>query len=113
MQIEEIQQAFCCEREANFVAAPQRSISGFALSTKGQTPINGLRHPMTGESSGWYIWCGEKFSEDPDFFSPIHTGHLYEDYPELIKFLGLSPGYRFLLSGTYVDVWYDDSLLNI
>ena len=33
--------------------------------------------------------------------------------PEVLEFLGLPPGYRFLLAIDYVDVWYDPSLLNV
>jgi hypothetical protein len=76
-------------------------------------PLNGLRHPAVGESNGWYIWCGEDFSEAPGFFAPLHAKHVYEDHPELTKLLGLPPGYRFLLAGDYLDIWYDSSLLNI
>jgi hypothetical protein len=76
-------------------------------------PINGLRHPVVGETSGWYIWCGRIFSDAPDFFAPLHTFHLYEDYPEIAHLLGLPPGYRFLLAGDSLDVWFDASLLNV
>jgi hypothetical protein len=31
--------------------------------------------------------------------------------PEALPFLGLPPGYRFLVAGEYVDVWYDSTLL--
>jgi hypothetical protein len=112
-QIEDAQRAFCLEQAARYLATPGDTKTGFALSTKGQIPINGLRHPLRGETSGWYIWCGQKFSDDAsDFFDPLHTRHLYEDYPELVKLLGLAPGYRFLLAGNHLDVWYDASLLN-
>src|SRR5258708_7668700 len=100
-QIEASQRAFCSERSAPFVAAPAESKSGFALVTKGLRPINGLRHPVTGNTTGWYIWCGERFSEAPDFFAPLHTKHVYEDYPQLTKLMGLPPGYRFLLAEDY------------
>jgi hypothetical protein len=111
-QIEDAQRAFCLEQSAPYVATPGDTKTGFALSTKGQIPIHGLRHPLKGETSGWYIWCGQEFSDAADFFDPLHTRHLYEDYPELVKLLGLAPGYRFLLAGDHLDVWYDASLLN-
>jgi hypothetical protein len=66
---------------------------------------------VIGATSGWYIWCGEQFSEAPDFFSPLHTRHIYEDIPEIVSLLGLPPGFRFLLAGEYLDVWYDATLL--
>ncbi len=111
-QIEDVQRAFCLKQAARYAATPGNTKTGFALSTKGQLPVNGLRHPPEKETSGWYIWCGQEFSDAADFFAPLHTRHLYEDHPELVKLLGLAPGYRFLLAGDHLDVWYDASLLN-
>ena len=78
-------------------------------------PINGLRHPITESSAGWYIWSGDEFSTESDFFEPIHAYHLIEKYPELIKYLGLPVGYRFLYDQkkNYEDIWKDESLLKI
>ena len=112
-QIEDIQKAFCHKQGTPYEATPGGSKTGFALSTKGQVPINGLRHPKEGDTSGWFIWCGESLSDAADFFEPLHTSHLYKDYPEIVKLLGLPPGYRFLVTGDYLDVWYDAALLNI
>jgi hypothetical protein len=112
-QIENIQKAFCREQAALYSATPGDIKTGFALSTKGRVPINGLRHPPEGETSGWYIWCGQELSDAADFFDPLHTRHLYAEYPDLMKLLGLPPGYRFLLADDYLDVWYDASLLNV
>jgi hypothetical protein len=111
--VQERQRAFCRERGYEFVPTPGDSKLGFAIRTKGAIPINGLRHPAVGDTNGWHIWCGEEFSEESDFFAPLHAQHLYDDYPELIPLLGLGPGCRFLLAGDYLDVWYDPSLLNI
>ncbi len=71
-----------------------------------------VRHPPLGDTNGWYIWGGQEMSESPDFFQPLHTEHLATRLPQVLKFLGLPPGYRFLLAGDYIDVWYDDNLLN-
>lgn len=75
--------------------------------------MNGLRHPATGDTNGWYIWFGEEFSTAPNFFAPLHISHVYERYPDSARLLGLAPGYRFILDGNYVDVWYDATLLNV
>ena len=107
------QQAFCSVHNASYVPAPGHTKLGFAVSTSGLLPINGLRHPISGDTNGWYIWCGEQFSDSPDFFAPLHARHLYEKYPEIIKLLGLPPGYRFLLAGDYLDIWYDPALLDV
>jgi len=107
------QKAVCAERAVGYVASLPESKLGFALSTKGKIPINGLRHPEVGDTNGWYIWCGEDFDNDGKFFQPLHASHVYEDYPEVAKFLGLPPGFRFLLSPGAVDIWFDESLLKV
>ena len=105
-------QSLLCHRFGQpFVASDPDSMVGFALKTVGKVPINGLRHPTVENSNGWYIWMGE-FSTAPDFFSPMHTSHLFEKLPEVVEFLGLPPGHRFLLAPDHVDVWYDEKLLN-
>jgi len=111
--IETMQEQFCLERNLPCVHATGDSILGFALSTKGRLPINGLRHPVVGSTNGWYLWCGEDLSSARDFFSPTHARHIYEDLPAVAKLLGLPPGYRFLLAGDYLDVWYDEALLAV
>lgn len=78
---------------------------------EGVLPINGLRHPPEGDTTGWYIWAGEDMSSDPDFFVPLHVEHLSEWCPQLIPYLGLPPGWRFLIAGDHEDVWEDPSLL--
>jgi hypothetical protein len=78
---------------------------------EGILPINGLRHPAVGDTTGWYIWAGGEPSDDPEFFVPLHVEHLAEWCPTILRFLGLPPGWRFLVAGEHEDVWEDPSLL--
>lgn len=78
---------------------------------EGLRPLNGLRLKPEGDASGWYIWAGEQFSESPDFFVPLHVSHLLEWAPLAMPYLGLPPGWRFLVTERYEDVWADPSLL--
>jgi hypothetical protein len=110
---EDSQHAFCAARGIECVPASGDGKLGFALSTRGRIPINGLRHPVTCDTNGWYLWCGEEFSQASDFFVPWHAKHVFEEFPEITKLLGLPPGYRFLLAGDYLDIWYDQALLNV
>jgi len=107
-----LQRALCIERGVESLISDGDSKLGFALSTQGRRPINGLRHRPEGGTSGWYLWCGEQLSQDAAFFSPLHARHLLDRCPEAIRFLGLPPGYRFLLDGSDADVWFDGSLLD-
>jgi hypothetical protein len=113
LKIEEAQKTLCSRYGAAFVSTPPDDKVGLAASTAGLKPINGLRHPLTSGTSGWYIWCGESFSESADFFEPQHAIHIYEILPDASHLFGLPPGYRFLLAGDYLDVWYDEALLNV
>jgi hypothetical protein len=112
-EIESLQAAVCKKYGQTCMIPMADSKVGFAIATAGELPINGLRHPPKGDTNGWYIWCGEELSKASDFFSPLHTVHLKERRPEVLQFLGLPPGYRFLLAGNHVDVWYDPSLLEV
>ena len=86
---------------------------GIAIETLGKQPINGLRHNPENGTCGWYIWCGEEMSEDPDFFKPLHVSHLAEYLPEIEQYLSLPPGYRFLVAEGYEDVWHDSQLTSM
>ncbi|QSR30892.1 hypothetical protein CFI00_10375 [Nocardioides sp. S5] len=75
-------------------------------------PLHGLRHPPEGDTTGWYVWTGE-LRQDADFFQPWHVAHALERCPELGKLLGRPPGSRFVYAPGHVDVWQDDSLLDV
>ena len=79
----------------------------------GLLPLNGLQHPATETTSGWYLWAGEELSEADDFFKPIHGYHLLESNAVVLKYLALPPGWRFLVAGDYEDVWFDAKLLEV
>lgn len=108
------QQEVCNRYGADFVAAPPELKVGIARNVReGVLPINGLRHPPAGDTTGWYIWAGEELSDDPDFFVPLHVEHLGDWCPAVVRFLGLPPGWRFLVADEHEDVWEDPSLLNV
>lgn len=109
------EQAAVCDREGvTPVAAPSEMKVGISLNVRqGVLPINGLRHPPSGDTTGWYIWAGEELSDDPDFFVPLHAAHLAEWCPAVVRFLALPPGWRFLVADHYEDVWRDPALLEV
>ena len=109
------QKELCLKYGADFLISPLHHKIGISLNVKqGIMPVNGLRHPASGDTSGWYIWSGEEFSEDPQFFQPLHIEHINYWCPIILKYLGLAPGWRFLIANDgYEDVWKDDSLLNV
>lgn len=115
MSLIDKQKMICEKYGANYKESPFELKIGISLNVKeGVQPIHGLRHFPKDDTTGWYIWAGE-YSDSPDFFKPLHIEHL-DRWSSLIKpFLGLEPGYRFLIAenGNYVDVWEDLSLLDV
>lgn len=112
--VEEEQRELCRRYGAPWFESPEHLKVGISENVKGGLlPINGLRHPPEGDTTGWYIWGGEELSSDPDFFVPLHVRHLAEWCRVALKFLGLPPGWRFLVAGECEDVWEDPSLVDI
>ena len=110
--IELIQKTVCEEFLSIYVPSPPALKVGISLNVRDNLSIiNGLRHLPEGDSSGWFIWAGENYSTNDDFFVPLHIEHLCEWSPQVLKFLGLAPGWRFLISEGYQDVWFDQALL--
>ena len=108
-----IQRALCDKYGAVFVPAPSSQKVGIALNVRrGLQPINGLRHLPAADTTGWYIWAGEQLSAEADFFHPLHVKHLPDWNSDIVRYLGLAPGWRFLITPTSEDVWFDPSLLN-
>lgn len=108
------QMEICNKYNSPVYESPDNLKVGISLNTKDSSlyPINGLRHSPEGDTTGWYIWAGEEFSDDENFFVPLHITHLSEWRPEVIKYLALSPGHRFLIGENgYEDVWFDETLL--
>lgn len=73
-------------------------------------PLNGLRLREPGDHSGWYVWSGENLSQDTDYFRSVHIFHLIEIRTEILPFLGLDYGWRFLVAPGHLDVWFDPEL---
>ena len=112
LELIEQQRELCNQYSARYVESPIEMKVGVSLSVRrGEYPVHGLRRPIEGNTTGWYIWSGD-FSDDVDFFQPLHVKHLYEWNPKLLKYLGLAPGWRFLIAPNYEDVWQDLTLLN-
>lgn len=114
LEVQLAQVAVCAEYgvEPNPPAASSRC--GVSAGVGGsQVPLNGLRHPVAGDSNGWYLWTGETLSDSDDFFQPLHLAHLRDHAPEVLPYLGLPPGWRFLIAPGYEDVWFDENLLVI
>jgi hypothetical protein len=104
-----MQRAKCEHVGAPFFGAPADAVVGVAEGIdKPGVVLNGLRHAPSAASSGWYIWPGAiEPTSAADYFAPIHLDHLSLLCPRVVPFLGLPPGWRFLIADDYEDVWFD------
>ncbi|MES2354410.1 MAG: hypothetical protein V4568_08390 [Pseudomonadota bacterium] len=110
--LEEMQMEICSKFKANFYGCDLNLKVGISRSAReGTKPIHGLRINPEKDTNGWYIWVGD-WSDDPNFFVPLHGVHLKEWAPLVLPYLGLEPGWRFLITEDYEDVWKDPELLN-
>jgi hypothetical protein len=108
----ENQKEICRRYIASYVSCDLNLKVGISRNVRsGAIPLNGLRVAPIGDTCGWYIWAGEEWSDSPDFFVPLHAVHLEEWAPIVLPYLGLPPGWRFLLTDTYQDVWHDEELI--
>lgn len=113
-RIELAQREICEKFGAEYLACAANQKVGISKNIRsGALPLNGLRHLPTGDTTGWYLWAGEHLSDAPDFFMPLHASHIGEWCPVVFDYLGLAPGWRFLLAGDFGDVWFDETLLSL
>lgn len=106
----DLQRTTCARVGSQFIESPANLKAGIALQTLGFLPLNGLRHQPTEGTCGWFIWGGEVLESNDDFFKPVHVEHLKQRCPTIIPYLGLPPGWRFLLAPGQEEVWFDESI---
>ena len=112
--IAELQRGVCSRVRSPCVPCEENLKVGLARNvSSGLLPVNGLRHPPAGDTTGWYIWAGEEMGTGDDFFEPVHVRHLAEICPVVLPYLGLAPGWRFLVAPGHEDVWSDPTLLDV
>lgn len=109
MNIKKQQQEICKKYQSKFEQLKENEMVAVALDTLGQMPIVGERIVLDeGETVSWFIYCGE-YSDADDFYQPFHWYHLIEQLPEVLPYLGLEQGFRFIIDNKgYEDVWREN-----
>ena len=103
-QIHENQRRIC-DKYGLPAQAPADMVA-LAIGSLDQSPIYGTRIdlPENGTIS-WFIHCGAH-SEASDFYQPLHAAHLAELLPQVLAYLALPSGSKFILDRAgYEDVW--------
>jgi hypothetical protein len=115
MTLSPLQRHTCDRLAVEPVPPASRSIVGIALSRPHELePLQALRHPVAGESNGWFVWRGPAIpQDDDDFFVALHVEHLADREPDLVPYLALPPGWGVILAAGHEDVWFDERLLDV
>lgn len=97
-----------CARYCLPAQAPEAMVA-VALGSLEQSPIYGTRIDLPeGGTISWFIHCGEH-SDAADFYQPLHTAHLQELLPQVLGYLALPSGAKFIIDREgYEDVWLDE-----
>ncbi|MBV9514094.1 MAG: hypothetical protein JO280_08670 [Mycobacteriaceae bacterium] len=106
--LHELRQRICLTYEAGFEPPAPGSKVGIALQTLGRVPVHGVRLPPTETTCGWYIYAGDEWSDDPNFYLPLCVEHMAEYCKFALPFFCLPPGWRFMTDGQgSIDVWQE------
>lgn len=100
------QKLLCEEFGSAYVELNGEDVVAVAVHSLNQDPIVGLRDaPQTDENVEWFIYGGE-LGEGEDHFETMNIKKLQEILPEVLPYLALERGYRFMIDGDdYEDVW--------
>lgn len=104
------QKLLCEEFESAYIQVSGDDVIAIAVQTLDQDPIVGIRKkkPETDENISWYIYGGE-LQEGADFFETMTVRELQDVIPDVLPYLALEPGFRFMIDGDdYEDVWKEE-----
>lgn len=106
-QISDRQQRIC--DKYSLPAQPPEDMVALAIGSLDQSPIYGTRIvlPENGTIS-WFIHCGEH-DDASGFYQALHASHLPEMLPQVVDYLALPSGAKFILDREgYEDVWLEE-----
>ena len=97
--LEELQRRVCEAYGVDYTPPLPGSKVGIALQTLDRTPVHAVRLPPTETTCGWYIYAGDEWSDDPDFYQPLCVEHMAKYCENAVPFLALPPGWWFYTDG--------------
>ena len=100
------QKLLCEEFGSRYIEVKGDDVVAVAVKTLDKEPLVGVRKaPETEENVSWFIYGGE-LGEGEDFFETMTVRELQDILPEVLPYLALQEGYRFMIDGDdYEDVW--------
>ena len=97
-----------CDKFGLPAQAPEPMVA-LAIGSLDQSPIYGTRVVLqeNGSISG-FIHCGEH-DDASGFSQPLHADHLHDMLPQVVDYLALPSGAKFILDREgYEDVWLEE-----
>ncbi|CAB1221448.1 immunity protein Imm33 domain-containing protein [Acinetobacter bouvetii] len=103
------QKLLCEEFESAYIQVSGDDVVAVAVQTLNKEPIVGIRKkPETEENVAWFIYGGE-LEAGEDFFQTMTVRELQDILPEVLPYLALAEGFRFMIDrDDYEDVWKED-----
>lgn len=103
------QKLLCEEFESSYIKVSGDDVVAVAVNTLNQEPIVGIRKkPEAEENVAWFIYGGE-MGEGEDFFETMTVRELQDILPEVLPYLALAEGFRFMIDREdYEDVWKEE-----
>ena len=97
------------EFESSYIKVSGDDVVAVAVNTLNQEPIVGIRKkPEAEENVAWFIYGGE-MGEGEDFFETMTVRELQDILPEVLPYLALAEGFRFMIDREdYEDVWKEE-----
>ena len=103
------QKLLCEEFESSYIKVSGDDVVAVAVNTLNQEPIVGIRKkPEAEENVAWFIYGGE-MGKGEDFFETMTVRELQDILPEVLPYLALAEGFRFMIDREdYEDVWKEE-----
>lgn len=105
------QKLLCEEFGSRYIEVQGDDVVAVAVQTLKQDPIVGLRNrPEPEQSVSWFLYGGE-LAEGEDAFETMTVRELQDILPQVLPYLALDVGFRFMIDGDdYEDVWKEGDL---
>lgn len=102
----EEQKLLCEEFDSAYIQVKSEDLVAVAVQSLNKEPIVGIRKtPESAQAAAWYIYAGE-LEDGEDAFEVMTVKALEEILPEVLPYLALQAGFRFMIDhDDYEDVW--------
>ncbi|WP_445115933.1 immunity protein Imm33 domain-containing protein [Acinetobacter sp. WZC-1] len=101
----EEQKLVCEEFDSAYIKVSEEDVIALATQTLTREPIVGLRKKPADDGVAWFIYGGE-LEEGEDFFETMTVRELEKILPEVVPYLALEEGFRFMIDrDDYEDIW--------